>query len=411
MPHDFPFFTAKGPDLREISNYPGKMWQALVASSALFLRAPMRSTRVNMALPAWVPAERAADIAEPTAQAAFASMETVELTLPEAVASGPCAVRYLKTSVSPGADPPLILVHGFDISSLEYRRLLPQLEAAGIEAYAPCIPGWGFTETSNLRTVGVEGKREALLAFHQTVVGGRPAVWVGASLGACIALDCYQSQPSAFTALAFLAPGFFTPPPPVVPAVVGRLLLQNVLSSPSVRESIAKQAYCVKEAQTEDAIRVGNLHLNRAAWEEDSLEWLLSGAYGDQSAMASESGCLESAPTLRTRPTTHPYATPPPIVTARGRRDNSAAEMPSMSLPSIAPTHPFAPHAPHRHWPVQVPRLAALKTLTLWGRQDEVIPPVGFGTWPYQQRASNPNALTRVGLGWVGVGWGGLDLA
>jgi len=267
-----------------------------------------------MALPAWVPAERAAEIAEPAAQAAFASMETVELTLPETVASGPCAVRYLKTSVSPGTDPPLILVHGFDISSLEYRRLLPQLEAAGIEAYAPCIPGWGFTETSNLRTVGVEGKREALLAFHQTVVGGRPAVWVGASLGACIALDCYQSQPSAFTALAFLAPGFFTPPPPVVPAVVGRLLLQNVLSSPSVRESIAKQAYCVKEAQTEDAIRVGNLHLNRAAWEEDSLEWLLSGAYGDQSAM--------------------------------------------------------------------VPKLAALKTLTLWGRQDEVIPPMGFGTWP-----------------------------
>ena len=106
-----------------------------------------------MALPAWVPAERAAEIAEPAAQAAFASMETVGLTLPETVASGPCAVRYLKTSVSPGTDPPLILVHGFDISSLEYRRLLPQLEAAGIEAYAPCIPGWGLTETSNLQAV------------------------------------------------------------------------------------------------------------------------------------------------------------------------------------------------------------------------------------------------------------------
>ena len=161
--------------------------------------------------------------------------------------------------------------------------------------YAPCVAGWGFTDTSTLTTLGVEAKRAQLLAFWETVLGGRPAVWVGASLGACISLDCYLAKPEAFTSFAALAPGFFTPPPPVVPEPVGRLLLQNVLAKPAVRESIAKQAYHIKEDQSDDAIRCGNLHLNRAKWEADSLEWLLSGAYGDQSSLVPQ---LSALPTL-----------------------------------------------------------------------------------------------------------------
>ena len=267
----------------------------------------IRSDAIGMALPAYVPQADIDAISEPAAVEAIGAMQTASLELTSAVASGPVDVTYLKTSVATSDEPPLLLVHGFDISSLEYRRLLPQLEAAGIEAYAPCIAGWGFTATSNLKTVGVPAKREQLLAFHEQVLGGRPAVWVGASLGGCIALDCYQAKPAAFVKLVALDPGFFTEAPPAVPPFVGRLLLQNVLSAPAVRASIAKQAYSVKELQTDDAIRCGNLHLNRPEWEEDSLEWLLGGAYG-------------------------------------GIEDD-------------------------------VSTLAALPTLTLWGRNDQVIPP------------------------------------
>ena len=261
-----------------------------------------------MALPSFVPQADVSAISEEAAVAAFDSMQTVRLELPGEVASGPVEVTYLRTNVPKSDDtPPLLLVHGFDISCLEYRRLLPVLEAAGIEAYAPCIAGWGFTDTANMKTVGVAGKRAELLAFHESVLQGRAACWVGASLGACIALDCFKTKPTAFAKMVSLDPGYFTDAPPAVPAFVGRLLLQNVLSAPGVRESIAKQAYSVKELQTEDAIRCGSLHLNRPKWEDDSLEWLLGGAYGG----------IET----------------------------------------------------------DVPRLAEIPTLTLWGRKDEVIPP------------------------------------
>lgn len=195
---------------------------------------------------------------------------------------------------------------------------------------APCVAGWGFTDTTNLRSVGVAAKRAQLLAFSEQVLDGRPAVWVGASLGACIALDCYRTRPEAVASIVTLAPGFFTPPPPVVPGFVGKLLLSQVLAAPNVRETIAKQAYFDKDAQTDDAIRCGNLHLNRAAWEADSLEWLLSGAYGDLSS--------------------------------------------------------------------EVALLDALPTLTLWGREDEVIPPAGLGSWPAARLA---RALPTGTFRWV----------
>ena len=274
-----------------------------------------RRPATTMVMPEWVPSTALSEVQEKEAVDAFDSMQTVELALPEAVADGPCMTRFLSTGVAPSDTPPLLLIHGFDISSLEYRRLLPRLRDAGIEAYAPCVAGWGFTETSSLKGVGTASKRAQLLAFHEQVIGAdRPAMWVGASLGACIALDCYKERPSAFASFVSLAPGFFTPPPPAVPGFVGRFLLRNVLGTPDVRSSIAKQAYHVKEDQTDDAIRVGNLHLNREAWEDDSLEWLLGGAYGD-----------------------------------------------------ISPS---------------VPLLRDVPTLTLWGREDEVIPPAGLGSWP-----------------------------
>ena len=90
---------------------------ALLATSACW-RAP---PTITMKMPDWVPAARIAEISEPAAQAAFSNMQTAELTLPSAVSTAPVAVRYLKTNVEPSSDlPPMLLVHGFDISSLEY---------------------------------------------------------------------------------------------------------------------------------------------------------------------------------------------------------------------------------------------------------------------------------------------------
>lgn len=53
------------------------------------------------------------------------------------------------TSVAEAGLPPLILLHGFDSSSLEFRRLLPALAEAGVEAWAVDILGNGFTTAND----------------------------------------------------------------------------------------------------------------------------------------------------------------------------------------------------------------------------------------------------------------------
>ena len=40
--------------------------------------------------------------------------------------------------------PPIVFVHGFDSSSVEFRRLAPILERMGQEVYCIDVLGWGF---------------------------------------------------------------------------------------------------------------------------------------------------------------------------------------------------------------------------------------------------------------------------
>ena len=247
-----------------------------------------RSAPIRMLLPAYVPTERVAEISEPAAVNAINGMQYVSLALPADCATSPVDVAYIRTSVTPQpSQPPVLLIHGFDISCLEYRRLLPLLEAEGVEAYAPCVLGWGFTDTSNARSVGFEAKRAQLLAFWREVLGGRPMVVVAASLGASIAVDLFADTPEAFASLVMLDPATYTDPPPPVPEFAAKLLIDNVIGAPQVRESIAKQAYFNKPLQTEDAIRVGNLHVLRPQWSRDSVEWLLLGGYDVRESMPS----------------------------------------------------------------------------------------------------------------------------
>ena len=67
----------------------------------------------------------------------------------------------------------MLLLHGFDSSSLEFRRLLPLLERS-LEAWAVDLVGWGFTDSgaasqSNMK-LGPKQKRDHLYAFWKEKV-------------------------------------------------------------------------------------------------------------------------------------------------------------------------------------------------------------------------------------------------
>lgn len=69
--------------------------------------------------------------------------------------------------------PPVLLLHGFDSSSLEFRRLLPLLEKK-LETWAVDLVGWGFSDSGAATRkdiqLGPQQKRDHLYAFWKEKV-------------------------------------------------------------------------------------------------------------------------------------------------------------------------------------------------------------------------------------------------
>jgi len=104
---------------------------------------------------------------------------------------------------------PLVLIHGFDSSCLEYRRLGPKLAALGIDVYAVDLLGWGFTQLQDVESFSAASKVEALKGFWDVVGDGKACAIAGASLGGAAAIEFAASKASpASAAIMIDAQGF-----------------------------------------------------------------------------------------------------------------------------------------------------------------------------------------------------------
>ena len=76
---------------------------------------------------------------------------------------------------------PMVLLHGFYSSCLEFRRIAPLLNE-NRDVYAPDLLGWGFNDHSSVTSFSPAAKLAHLESFIREVVKS-PCVLVGASLG------------------------------------------------------------------------------------------------------------------------------------------------------------------------------------------------------------------------------------
>ncbi|CEM04495.1 unnamed protein product [Vitrella brassicaformis CCMP3155] len=178
-------------------------------------------------------------------------------------------------------DPPVVLLHGFDSSVLEFRRFVPFLREAGVRGWIVDIHGWGFGQLDGGCDFSAESKRLMLYEFWRQVVGER-AVFVGSSLGGSIALDVAAEHPECVDKLLLIAPQATMEglgPLSSLPDIIGRLGIR-VLGSVPLRQFANQLAYYDKERlATTDAMRVGRLHTLRRGWEDASLSFQKSGGF------------------------------------------------------------------------------------------------------------------------------------
>ena len=102
---------------------------------------------------------------------------------------------------------PYVLLHGFDSSCLEYRRLFPKLEENGAEVYALDLLGWGFTDglDDGIGDYSPEAKCAHMYAWWKQNVN-RPIVLAGASLGGAAAIEFASRHPEAVARIQAGAP-------------------------------------------------------------------------------------------------------------------------------------------------------------------------------------------------------------
>lgn len=228
--------------------------------------------------------ESLAEIQEERALAAAARYRRVELKVPSWVSDGPIGAAFIgpseearRKAIAEGRTP-LLLLHGFDSSSLEFRRLMPLLEDAGMEVYLLDLLGWGFGGIDGVKDFSPAAKREHILAFWDQVLQRRPVALGGGSLGGGIAMDFCVAHPEAVEKMILMNPqGFIDGAPEVGP--LGGIGIK-VLGSWPLRWMANQMGYFDKESYaTDDAVRIGRLHVDVEGWEEASLNYLNSGGY------------------------------------------------------------------------------------------------------------------------------------
>ncbi|GAB4817877.1 hypothetical protein N2152v2_004923 [Parachlorella kessleri] len=181
--------------------------------------------------------------------------------------------------------PAFVLLHGFDGSHLEFRRLYPLLSQLG-DVYAVDLAGWGFTDVGAAGNPGVligpEQKREHLYAIWRDVVGQRPMVLLGTSLGGTVAMDFALHYPEAVDKLVLAAPQGFIDGLGVLPKLP-RYLQEvgvKVLQSDWLRDMANQMAYHDKpRLATVEARRIGQLHTSLPGWMNANIAFMRSGGY------------------------------------------------------------------------------------------------------------------------------------
>ena len=193
-------------------------------------------------------------------------------------------VHFAPQSSSPcRSTVPILLLHGFDSSLLEFRRLLPLLAGIG-DVWAIDLFGSGFTEYPAAISVNPGSIRQHLLSIVETWIG-EPIALVGASLGGAVAIDFALHHPNWVRSLALIDSVGFSGSFPV-----GQFLPQGLIDLGAdwlyFRKRAALAAASVLPMVNPmliDALRCSLLHQEMPGWKEAMASFTRSGGYSDLS--------------------------------------------------------------------------------------------------------------------------------
>ncbi|MFQ6537440.1 MULTISPECIES: alpha/beta fold hydrolase [Aphanothece] len=180
-----------------------------------------------------------------------------------------------------GQGPPLLLLHGFDSSFLEFRRLAPLL-AEQHQLIIPDLFGFGFCPRPAEARYGPEAvlsHLRALLTALGDRVGEAPVGLIGASMGGSVAVELARQRPEHIARLLLLAPAGLTGRPMPLPPVLDGLGVR-FLGLPGVRRGLCRSAFADPDRAVGEAeLEIASLHLATPGWGEALRRFARTGGF------------------------------------------------------------------------------------------------------------------------------------
>ncbi|WP_017328034.1 alpha/beta fold hydrolase [Synechococcus sp. PCC 7336] len=213
-------------------------------------------------------------LTETTSLALARSIEQLEL--PTALLPEPIPTTFVRRGRGPL---PILLLHGFDSSVFEFRRLLPLL-ADRTQVWAVDLLGFGFTDRPQSLAFTPQEILTHLYHFWQEAIG-QPMVLVGASMGGAAAIDFALTYPDSVQQLVLLDSAGFAKGGSEAKLMVPPLdwLASEVLRNGWVRDRISKLAYHDRAFASRDAAICAALHLECEGWRRATIAFAKSRGY------------------------------------------------------------------------------------------------------------------------------------
>lgn len=188
-----------------------------------------------------------------------------------------------------GAGPPLLMLHGFDSSFLEFRRLVPLLSAHH-QVFIPDLHGFGFTPRPLQGSYGPQAVLGHLRAVVDTIQQRCNAVQLslmGASMGGGVAVELARELGNRIERILLLAPAGLTGRAMPLPRPFDALGVR-FLALPGVRRGLCRAAFADPDRGVGPAeLEIASLHLRSPGWARALAAFARSGGFA---------GCGEPLP-------------------------------------------------------------------------------------------------------------------
>ncbi|MEA5603541.1 alpha/beta hydrolase [Nostoc sp. UHCC 0252] len=202
------------------------------------------------------------------------SIQTAAIATP--LINQPVTTTYVKQG---SGGTPILLIHGFDSSVLEFRRLLPLL-ASDNETWAVDLLGFGFTDRLSGIAYSPTAIKTHLYYFWKSLIN-QPVILVGASMGGATAIDFTLTYPEVVKKLVLIDSAGLAGGSPLSKFMFPPLdyLATQFLSNLKVRDRVSRIGYKNQSLASIDALCCGALHLQMPSWNQALITFTKSGGY------------------------------------------------------------------------------------------------------------------------------------